>query len=123
MTGTTPPNRERQGAYRRGHWAERKAALWLLITGHRIVASRYKTASGEADLIARRRDLVVVAEVKARPTVRDCVEAVTPSAQRRIIAAAEIWQSRQRDGERLSIRFDIIAITPWRLPRHFKNMF
>ena len=37
-----------------------------MLKGYRIVARRYRTKLGEIDLIARRGDLVLIVEVKAR---------------------------------------------------------
>ncbi len=118
---TADPNRLK--AFRRGHVSEYLAALYLLAKGYRIRAIRYRTKLGEIDIIARRGDLVVCVEVKARRDVDGAVFAVTASAQRRIRAASEIWLSRQPDAHRLSLRYDIVAVLPWRLPKHFADAF
>ena len=106
-------------AYRRGHRAEWLAALALMLKGYRIVARRFRTKAGEVDLIARRGDLVALVEVKARAGEREAIDAVTANASRRIAAAGDIWLSRQPDAARLSVRCDIVAVLPWRWPRHF----
>lgn len=98
----------RRRAYRRGHRAEHLAALALMLKGYRIAARRYKTPVGEVDLIARKKDLVLFIEVKARSTEQASLDSVTPTAQRRIEAAGKWWVSKQRDGARLS----------WRLRHH-----
>lgn len=113
----------RQRAYRKGNYGERLAALALRAKGYRIVARRYRTRLGEIDLIARRGDLVAIVEVKARPTLAAAMEAVGPLAARRIEGAADMWLSRQRDYARLSVRFDLVAILPWRWPVHVENVF
>jgi putative endonuclease len=113
----------RFAAYRRGHRGERLAALALMLKGYRIVARRYRTRLGEIDLIARRGDLIAVVEVKARPTLAEAMEAVGHQAERRIEAAADLWLARQRDFARLSIRFDLVAVLPWRWPVHVENAF
>ncbi len=115
--------RRRQRAQRRGHLAEWLAALSLMCKGYRIVARRFRTRVGEVDLIARKGNLVALVEVKARSDERAAVDAVTASAARRIAAAGDIWLSRQRDADRLSVRCDIIAVLPWRWPRHFPGAF
>jgi len=116
-------NRDRQRAFRRGHVSEYCAALYLLAKGFRIRAIRYRTKLGEIDIIARRGDLVLCVEVKARRDVDSAVFAVTGTAQRRIRAASAIWLSRQPDADRLSLRYDIVAVLPWRLPRHLADAF
>lgn len=113
----------RQKANALGHWAEIKAAALLLLTGHRIIAMRHKTHSGEIDIIAKKSSLIIITEVKARRSEKECLEAVTPTGQKRIHNAADIWLTKQPHGEQFSVRFDIIAVVPWKLPKHFTNMF
>jgi putative endonuclease len=110
-------------AYRRGHRGEWLAALSLMLKGYRILARRYRTKLGEIDLIARRGDLVLVVEVKARPSLREAMEALSFSSERRIEGAADLWLARQPDYGRLSVRFDMVAVLPRRWPVHVENVF
>ena len=109
---------KRRRAYRKGHQGEWLAAWILRIKAFRIVARRFKTKSGEVDLIARRGDLVLMVEVKARPTLEQAMDAVPPSALKRIEAAGDEWLARQKDHARLSVRYDLIAVLPRRWPVH-----
>jgi putative endonuclease len=118
-----PADPNRLKAFRRGHVSEYLAALYLLAKGYRIRAIRYRTKAGEIDIIARRGDLVVCVEVKARRDADSADFAVTGTAQRRIRAASEVWLARQPDAHRISLRYDIVAVRPWRLPRHFVDAF
>jgi putative endonuclease len=120
---TAGNTRARIRAYRRGHRGEWLAAAALMAKGFRIIARRYKTPLGEIDLIARRGDLVLMVEVKARRTLLAAMEAISGTAERRIEGAADLWLSRQRDDGRLSVRFDMVAILPWRWPVHVENVF
>jgi putative endonuclease len=115
------PNRLK--AFRRGHVSEYIAALYMVAKGYRISAIRYRTKLGEIDIIARRGDLIVCVEVKARRDVDSAVFAVTGATQHRIRAASELWLSRQPDAHRLSLRYDIVAVRPWRLPKHLVGAF
>ena len=108
-------------AYRRGRWSEWLAAAALACKGYRIAARRYRTPCGEIDLIARRGNLAAIVEVKARQSLLAAMEAVTPAAERRIEAAADLWLGRQPDAARLSIRFDLVAVLPWRWPIHVED--
>ena len=110
-------------AEQRGHFAEGLAAWSLRLRGWRILAKRYRTPLGEIDLIARRGDLIAVVEVKARQSLIEAMDAVSPSAQKRIMGSADLWLSRQKDAAKLSIRFDIVAVLPWRLPIHVERAF
>jgi len=110
-------------AERRGRRAEWLAAALLICKGYRITSMRYKCRAGEIDIIARKGDLAVFVEVKARNHEQSAVDAVTPFSQHRIRAASDHWLARQREGHTLSCRYDIIACLPRHLPRHFLDAF
>ncbi|MCG7505570.1 YraN family protein [Mesorhizobium retamae] len=110
-------------SYRRGHRSEWLAAIALTFKGYRILARRYRTRLGEIDLIARRGDLILIVEVKARRTLMEAMEAVQRESENRIERAADLWLSRQPDFGRLSVRFDMVAVLPWRWPVHIENIF
>lgn len=111
----------RQQAERRGRWAETLAALSLMAKGYTILARRVATPAGEIDLIARRKNLIAFVEVKARKTHIAALEAVTPTAQKRISRAAEIWMARRARLAGCDWRFDIITVTPRRWPTHVRD--
>ena len=114
---------KRLKAWRRGHLSEYLAALYLACKGYRILAIRYRTPLGEIDVVARKGDLAVFVEVKARRDALAAVDAVSFAAQRRIRAASDLWLARQPEHARLSQRYDIVAILPGRWPRHFADAF
>jgi putative endonuclease len=113
----------RQAAFRLGLSAETRAAALLLAKGYRVVARRFRTGVGEVDIVARRGNLLVFIEVKARERLDDAAEAVTPRQQRRIIAAAQAWLAANPDDVTRNIRFDVILIAPRRWPRHILAAF
>jgi putative endonuclease len=108
---------------RKGRRAEWLAAFALMLKGYRISALRYKTPLGEIDLVARKGDLIAFIEVKARRDLAAGVDSVSYASQRRIRAAGDVYISRQPDAERLSWRFDIIVVSPWRWPVHLEDAF
>lgn len=120
MSGQKP---SRKQAYALGHRAEALAALSLRLKGYRILARRYRSRSGEIDLIARRGNLIAIIEVKARPTLVLAMEAISSRAEQRINRTADEFLSRQKDYAQLSVRFDLIAVLPWRWPVHVENIF
>src|ERR1700748_3669569 len=98
MAKTKPPlapdkeaSPERVAAFRTGLSAESRAAALLMAKGYRILAKRFRTPYGEIDLVARRRNLVVFVEVKARASLDDAAYAGTPRQPRRLIDAAQAW--------------------------------
>jgi len=112
---------DRKRAERRGRRAEWLASGMLMLKGYTILARRARTPSGEIDLIAKRGNLVAFVEVKARATSVLALEAVTSTAQARIIRAAELWMARRRDLGECDWRFDIVAVVPRRWPTHFRD--
>lgn len=117
------PLRERVAAFRLGLSAESRAAMCLIAKGHRIVARRWKTPPGEVDIVARRRRALVFVEVKARAHADDAAEAVTERGKRRIVAAAELWLAHNPDDAQREIRFDVMLVTPGKIPQHITNAF
>jgi putative endonuclease len=118
-----PPRPERVEAFHRGLSAESRAALLLIAKAYRILARRWKTPFGEIDIVARRRGVLVFVEVKARASMDAALEAVTERARQRIAAAAELWRARHPQHANGEIRFDVIVVTPGRMPRHIANAF
>lgn len=110
-------------AYRKGFIAEYIAALFLFFKGYRICELRHKTKLGEIDIIAKKGDLAIFVEVKARKSVQSGIDAVSHASQSRIKAASDLWLVKQRDAHRLSQRYDIIVIVPKRFPTHFLDAF
>jgi putative endonuclease len=66
---------------------------------------------GDIDLVARRDDLIVFCEVKARRSNRfgGAVYAVTPAKQAQVRRLAESWL-RAAGSPEVDVRFDVIAI-------------
>ncbi|WP_295913520.1 YraN family protein [uncultured Bartonella sp.] len=115
--------KHKQKTYLRGIYAERLAGLWLQMKGYHIAARRFETGFGEIDIIARRGHVIAIVEVKARPTLEEAMEAVKQQSRKRIDNAANIFLARQPDRKKLRLRYDLIAISPWKLPRHIEGFF
>jgi len=107
------PSAGKQRAERAGRYAENWVALCLILTGHRILARRYKTRSGEIDLIARRGKTVMFVEVKQRAKAKHAIEPVTARSEERIIRAAEIFMSRHPAyvDKGYALRYDMAIVT------------
>lgn len=113
----------RQRAERRGHWAEGLALWSLRLKGYRLLARRYKSKTGEVDLIMRRGGVTAFIEVKQRASREAAFDAVTDFQARRIGAAASSWMARDAVATRQTCRFDIVAVTPYQWPQHIENAF
>jgi putative endonuclease len=123
VSAKAAPRPERVAAFRLGLSAESRAAMLLIAKAYRILARRWKTPFGEIDIIARRRHTLVFVEVKARATLEDAVEAVTEHSRRRIVNAAELWLAQHPHDARGDIRFDVVVVTPGKIPHHIPNAF
>ncbi|NRG16757.1 YraN family protein [Rhizobiales bacterium] len=114
---------DRRKAYRLGLSAEGRAAFFLRLKGWRILARRYKAATGEIDIVALKGDTVAFVEVKARASREAALLAITPAAQRRIASAARIWQAENPWSSAYTLRFDaVLAGRGFRLS-HVQNVF
>lgn len=103
-----PPTKVR--AQKRGRWAEQLTAIYLRLTGHRVLARNFKTKVGEVDLIVRRGNTLSFIEVKARPSTAAAAEAITPHQRRRIQRAAELFLTRHPNLNTCDIRFDVSLV-------------
>ncbi len=115
--------RSRRAAYRRGHLAEALAAALLLVKGFNLLARRCKTPLGEIDLIVKRGRIIAFVEVKARAFERDALESVGRAEERRMVDAADLWLAKHPDAAGLDLRYDMVVIAPWRLPKHLPDAF
>jgi putative endonuclease len=118
-----PASPARVAAFRTGLSAEVRAAAYLMAKGYRILAKRFRTPYGEIDIVARRRNLLVFIEVKARASLDDAAYAVTPRQQQRIIDAAQAWLMAHPEHADFELRFDAVLIAPRHLPRHLLAAF
>jgi len=118
---------KKKKSYNFGIAAEFLAAIFLWLNFYRVVAMRYKNPKGEIDILAIKGNTLVVVEVKARQSFASGAESITAQKQKKISGAVE-WLMAGRAkiaglnnlSER-NIRFDVILIVPWRLPKHIKD--
>lgn len=111
-------------SYQRGIFCEFIARMYLRLHGFRILRSRYvtgrNTGRAEIDIIARRGNLIIFVEVKARPDFVTGITAITPAQMARLRAAAETYLRRIRwTGD---ARFDAIIVARGRV-RWVRQMF
>lgn len=106
-----------------GRRAEDAAASWLIGLGWRVLARRWRSASGEIDLVCTDPDETLVGvEVKLRQTAR-AGSAVEALDRRRLVRLRATLADYGRGAARSwsGLRIDLIAATPaagrWRLER------
>jgi putative endonuclease len=104
-----------------GRRGEVLAALWLMAKGYRILGFRLAATQGEIDLLALRRGVLAVVEVKRRRTLEAALEAVRPGQRERLRRAAAQIASRRPALRDAAIRLDLFALAPGRMPRHIPD--
>jgi len=115
--------RSRRGglARRSGRRAEVLAALLLMLKGYRILGFRLASPQGEIDLLALKGGVLAVVEVKRRTTLETALEAVRPDQRTRLRRAAASIAAGRPALKAATIRLDLIALAPGRLPRHIPD--
>ena len=115
--------RDRRAAEAKGRLAEMVAIALLTAKGYALLKRRYKSPSGEVDLVMRKGDVTAFIEVKARKSHDEAVESVTPYQSRRIAAAASHWMAQDSIANNGTCRFDIVAVNSRLIPSHIENAF
>lgn len=115
--------RRRRGLLARlsGRRAEVIAALLLMAKGYRILGFRLASPLGEIDLLALKRNILAVVEVKQRTSLEAALEAVTHVQRDRLRRAAARIAALRPSLKDASIRLDLIALAPGRWPRHIPD--
>ena len=115
MSGPAPA---RIRAERAGRRAETLVAWWLRLSGHAVLARRFRCRDGEIDIIARRGRTLRFIEVKQRADAGAAVETVSARSEGRILRASEAWMVRNPAvaGRVRHIRHDVVTVIGrWRI--------
>ena len=94
-----------------GKLGEDCAAKFLEAEGYTIVERNFRIRSAEIDIIARRDNLIIFVEVKARSNIRHGlpVEAVNLRKQKKIIEAAGVFLQDENFCD-CACRFDVVEV-------------
>ncbi|MBP7710376.1 MAG: YraN family protein [Rickettsiales bacterium] len=107
--------------YQFGILAEKIAIFLLILKGYQILKWRYKTRFGEIDIVAKKSDVIVAVEVKARSSKFLIEEVLHPHQINRIQMAAQFFISKNLKFQNCDLRFDFIEINKFFIPKHHKN--
>ncbi len=111
-------------SYQFGIFAEFIAIIFLRLKGYKILKRRYKTFVGEIDIIASKGRAIIAVEVKARKKIVQkngfLIDEVLGENQKRRIKRAimAFMAANFRKYYNHSIRFDLIVISPYKIPLH-----
>ena len=103
---------------RRAEWA---AALWLMLRGYRLLGFRLRTRAGEIDLLALKKNVLAVVEVKQRATLEAALECVDAQQRERLRRAGRLLGAGRAAFRDMTIRLDLVALAPGRVPRHIPD--
>lgn len=97
----------------RGQWAEQAAGNYLEARGLTTVASNVRYRFGEIDRVMRDKNTLVFVEVRYRAgsVFGDGLLSVSQSKKRRIALAAQQYLAANAALQKLSCRFDAIAVS------------
>ena len=96
-----------------GQAAENIAADFLRAQGLDILERNYLRRMGELDIVARDRDVLVIAEVRTRSSDRygGAAASVDPRKQQRLIRTASQLLQQRKDLAQLRVRFDVVVVS------------
>jgi putative endonuclease len=97
-----------------GAAAEQLALNYLQEQGLKLLAKNFRTPRGEIDLIMRDNTHLVFVEVRFRQSsaLGSAEESITQQKCQRLTAAALAYMQKQKLTNKLSARFDAVAISP-----------
>jgi putative endonuclease len=106
-----------------GAWGEDLAERFLRNKGYKIIARNLRSKAGEIDILARKRDILVVAEVKTKSgdELGQGWEMVNYFKRKKLVNLAKSLQIKY---PKCVIRIDIISIDAASTPpaiEHFEN--
>lgn len=104
-----------------GRRAEWMAALLLMLKGYRILGFRLRTRLGEIDLLAMKKGVLAVVEVKRRASIEAALECVEPEQRERLRRAGLSLAANRPVLRDLTVRLDLVALAPKRIPRHIPD--
>ncbi len=104
--------RVRKISERRGRQAENFAVFWLMLKGYTIYERRHQTPFGEIDIIAKKKRILAVVEVKYRPHMQAAHDSLRTENIRRVAEAANYYQGHNAKIQDLDIRFDAFFVFP-----------
>lgn len=108
-------------ARRSGRRGEVLAALLLMARGYRILGFRLAAPQGEIDILALKGGVLAVVEVKRRSTLETALEAVHAEQRERLRRSAMAIAAGRPALKAATIRLDLVALAPGRLPRHIPD--
>jgi len=93
-----------------GRWAEFICRLRLRLSGYQILEANFRLKTGEIDIIAKRNQVLVFIEVKARQSLEDAAHAIGAKQKQRIERTGLLYLANQPELQDHDIRFDVMLV-------------
>lgn len=97
-------------AYLAGHAAEDQAAQTYEALGFEVLERCWRGGGGEIDLILRRGELYVFAEVKTGPSQEAAVSRISQRQMKRIQQSAALFLDQFAQGSLSEARLDVVLV-------------
>lgn len=97
-------------AHLAGHAAEEQAAKAYAAQGYEVLERCWRGGGGEVDLILRRAELYVFAEVKTGPSYEAAVARISPRQMQRIQLSAALYLDQFAEGSLSQARLDVVLV-------------
>lgn len=107
-------------SFRYGLYAEYLVMLIYKLRFYSIIAHRMRNFVSEIDVICQRGRTIVFVEVKWRSSEIDDV-LCTIAQQQKIRRAAEVFLQKHSKYREYDVRFDLVLVKPYKLPKIIKN--
>ena len=111
----------------KGKWTEKIACGYLRLKGYTIIDRNFETNFGELDIIAKKRGIVIVVEVKSRFQKQSWhpLTAIGARKKKKINQLVQYYIQRNNLFD-YNIRIDAITLERnffWFTIKHYKNIF
>lgn len=107
--------------YKFGILAEKIVVLSLKIQFYKILATRYKTRSGEIDIIAKKGKSLFFIEVKARKKKGNIERILSNKQINRIKKAANIFIAKNNHLQKYRCYFDFVEVNRLFICKRYRN--
>jgi len=108
---------KRKKSYYFGVFSEFFVCAYLCLRFYTILNLRYKTPSGEIDIVAKKGNHIIFVEVKARKASANIADVLSYHQKQRIKRAADIFISRNPRFVTCNASFELFAVWPFGVKR------
>lgn len=106
-----------------GKFSEYLVAAFLITKFYNVLCIRYKSYTGEIDIIATHGDVLVFIEVKSRKKLDLSYNIIRNRQIARIKRTAELYLQRNSKFNNYSVRFDLMIVSNFFRIEHIKNVW